>query len=53
MTRERSHDFCQTRLLTRRVPDWPFLYYRRIMRLDDFGQGILVRRFVRHLIGLV
>ena len=31
----------------------PFLYYRRIMHLDDFGQGILVRRFVRHLIRLV
>ena len=33
--------------------NWPFFYYRRIMRLNDFGQVILVRRLVRHLIRLV
>ena len=30
-----------------------FPSHRRVMRPDDFGQGILVRRFVRHLIRLV
>ena len=29
---------------------WPFLCYRRIMRLDDFGQIILLRLLVRHLV---
>ena len=27
---------------------WPFLYSRRIMRLDEFGQAFVVRLVIRH-----